>query len=419
MAEFDLTFTLSKYLDKHLILPLLSWQLDKDDPIYSRKSLQEAQLEIVKKTNMTDFAVELYSEIHDTEEIPAELQKRAEAIDNTVSDKINELDSLYDKLCSSDRSQITAEILARFRSLIEFRFDCGQYGDSTIKFLQFYRAHAPTEQARMSTGWGALSACVLAAQWANEGEQDWESALEAFRDLQDSLRVFIGADQLTLLTHRNWLIHWSLFVFYNHPEGHVQAIDFLSEDDYMSAIQTTCPHILRYLAVSLVVVQKRTALMTKVALIINEEKDNYSDPITEFLRLLLVEYDFEAAEKMLSECGSVLDNDFFLSFYKEEFIRSAQLLFFKTFCSVHRRVDYKDLAVRLNIQTDQQPEEWAVSLIEKLSLNAKIDAKNDHIVMTPEVPNVYERVISKTKAIDIRVDDILGQLRRKYDKRGA
>eukprot|EP01083_Nonionella_stella_P162637 534107_1 len=61
---------------------------------------------------------------------------------------------------------ITSEIQARFRSLIEFCFDCDQYGDSTMEFLQFYRAHALTEHAHMPTGWSALAACVLAVKWA-------------------------------------------------------------------------------------------------------------------------------------------------------------------------------------------------------------------------------------------------------------
>ena len=77
----------------------------------------------------------------------------------------------------------------------------------------------------------------------------------------------------------------------------------------------------------------------EVVRVIEEEAENYSDPVTKFLLALLVEYDFEAAEEQLKLCADVIDNDFFLSQYKDEFLSSARALYFKCFCRVHQRID--------------------------------------------------------------------------------
>jgi len=61
-----------------------------------------------------------------------------------------------------------------------------------------------------------------------------------------------------LLQQRTWLIHWSLFVFFNHAKGRDEIIDlFLYQAPYLNAIQTMCPWILRYLTTAVITNKRR------------------------------------------------------------------------------------------------------------------------------------------------------------------
>lgn len=64
----------------------------------------------------------------------------------------------------------------------------------------------------------------------------------------------------------------------------------------------TCPHILRYLAAS--VIYKR-ANVDDIIRIIEQEKYQYCDPVTQFLEALYINVDFEEAEEKLKECETV------------------------------------------------------------------------------------------------------------------
>ncbi|CAG0909375.1 unnamed protein product, partial [Cyprideis torosa] len=140
------------------------------------------------------------------------------------------------------------------------------------------------------------------------------------------------------LVQRTWLLHWSLFVFFNHVKGKDLIIDlFLYQQQYLNAIQTMCPHILRYLAAAVITnKQHRRTVMKDLVKVIQQESYTYRDPITEFLEHLYVNFDFDGAQKKLRECETVLMNDFFLVGCQEDFIENARLMIFETFCRIHQ-----------------------------------------------------------------------------------
>lgn len=65
-AEFDLTQRISKYLDKHLIFPLLEFLSQKQ--MYDGAEIEAAKLELIEKTNMVDYAVDIYQQLNQTSE---------------------------------------------------------------------------------------------------------------------------------------------------------------------------------------------------------------------------------------------------------------------------------------------------------------------------------------------------------------
>ena len=57
-AKFDLTQKIAYYLDRHLTFPLLEFNCEKD--VFNKEDLEVARLELLKKTNMVDFAKDVH-----------------------------------------------------------------------------------------------------------------------------------------------------------------------------------------------------------------------------------------------------------------------------------------------------------------------------------------------------------------------
>jgi translation initiation factor 3 subunit E len=150
----------------------------------------------------------------------------------------------------------------------------------------------------------------------------------------------------------------------------------------------------------------------RVAVILRSELDEstepfeqaeyaYKDPITEFILCLYVKFDFQKAQVYLEECEKVLENDFFLRNYTKEFIENARQIIFETFCRIHQCISISRLAEKLNMN-EKEAERWIVNLIKNARLDAKIDTKRGHVVMSDHATNAHQQVIEKTKHLQVR-----------------
>ena len=83
---------------------------------------------------------------------------------------------------------------------------------------------------------------------------------------------------LLSLQQRTWLIHWSLFVFFNHAKGRDLIIDmFLDSQLYLNAIQTMCPHILRYLTTAVITNKsRRRSVLKDLVKVIQQVREEHS-----------------------------------------------------------------------------------------------------------------------------------------------
>ena len=68
MADHDLTQTIIPYCDRHLVFPLLAHLVENE--VFPVEQVQAAQYELAKGTNMVDYAVSLFEQLHPDEEIP-------------------------------------------------------------------------------------------------------------------------------------------------------------------------------------------------------------------------------------------------------------------------------------------------------------------------------------------------------------
>eukprot|EP00013_Stygamoeba_regulata_P024750 CAMPEP_0177658294 /NCGR_PEP_ID=MMETSP0447-20121125/16722_1 /TAXON_ID=0 /ORGANISM="Stygamoeba regulata, Strain BSH-02190019" /LENGTH=471 /DNA_ID=CAMNT_0019162867 /DNA_START=13 /DNA_END=1428 /DNA_ORIENTATION=+ len=429
--EYDITSVVGNYLDRHLVFPLLEFlQLQG---IYAEEDILDAKLELLSKTNMVDYAIDIHqsraaklegekaAESKEGEEKKAAsaelLARRQEVMDlwqsllrdaapllncfqpedpdkedsPLIVDRLKE-ENLFHMSYLQEKYGANADALNSFFKFAKFQYDIGKYAKAA-EYLRHYRMLSNHEERNLSALWGQFAAQILT--------QDWEMALSVMLELKELIDTRKGVTPTVQLQQRTWLIHWSLFVFFNHPNGRNGIIDMFFQERYLNAIETTCPHILRYLSAAVITNRRRRNVLKDLVRAIETEAHTYRDPVTEFLECLYSRCDFDAAQLKLRECEKVLDNDFFLVACKDEFLENARLCIFETYCRIHSCIDIGMLAAKLDLE-QEAAEHWIVNLIRNAHLDAKIDSAANQVVLGTLTPSVYQLCIEKTKGLSFR-----------------
>merc|ERR1719445_497734 len=364
---------------------------------------------------MVDFAMDVHKGLYPDQDVPPTLVDKRSKVVEQFKQLQAETDPVMKILVdpevirqiqqSRDSKQLLDFLMKGYNfkpemidvcyNFAKFQYECGNYSGAS-EYLYFHRILVqPTDRNYLNGMWGKLAAEILM--------QNWDTALEDLNRLKTFIDESTFGSNLQTLQQRTWLIHWSLFVFFNHPKGRDLIIDlFLYQKQYLNAIQTTCPWILRYLATA-VITNKSTRRNVMKDLIkgIQEESYTYQDPITSFIEALYVKFDFDGAQQKLRECETVLVNDFFLVACQEEFVESSRMMIFETFCRIHQCISIKMLAQKLNMDTNDA-ERWIVNLIRNAKLDAKIDSQLGHVVMGTQTTSPLEQLIERTKGLSFR-----------------
>ncbi|XP_021724199.1 eukaryotic translation initiation factor 3 subunit E-like [Chenopodium quinoa] len=427
MASYDLTPKIAPHLDRHLVFPLLEFLQERE--MYPEDQLLRNKIELLNQTNMVDYAMDIHKSLYHTDDVPQEMMdRRVEVVARLKSleegaaplvsflqneDKVQELraDKQYNLQMLNERYQIGPEQIEALYQYAKFQFECGNYSGAA-DFLYQYRALCTNSERSLSALWGKLAAEILM--------QNWDIALEELNRLKEIIDSKAFTSPLNQVQNRIWLMHWSLFIFFNHDNGRTQIIDLFNQDKYLNAIQTNAPHLLRYLATAFIVNKRRRPQFKDFVKVIQPEQCSYKDPITEFLACVYVNYDFDGAQQKLRECEEVILNDPFLGKrveegsyttvpLRDEFLENARLFICETYCRIHQRIELGVLAEKLNLSYEEA-ERWIMTLIRTSKLDAKIDSKLGTIVMEPNYPNVYEQLIDHTKALSGRTYKLVGQL---------
>ncbi|KAK6149117.1 hypothetical protein DH2020_016642 [Rehmannia glutinosa] len=332
-AKYDLTQRIAPQLDRHLVFPLLEFLQERG--LYPEEDILKAKIELLNNTNMVDYAMDIHKSLYRSDDVPQGLDyfySSVEVLFNMVP--LSDLPSTwFDHLgVLVEMVERRAEVVGRLKALEEG-------AAPLIAFLQNPNAY-------------------------QEMRADKQHNLQMLSDRYQNF-----ASPLNQVQSRIWLMHWSLFIFFNHDNGRTQIIDLFNQDKYLNAIQTNAPHLLRYLATAFIVNKRRRPQFKEFIKVIQQEQYSYEDPITEFLACIYVNYDFDGAQKKMREV----------------------------------------LAEKLNLNYEEA-ERWIVNLIRTSKLEAKVDSETGTIVMEPNHTNVYEQLIDHTKALSGRTYKLVSQL---------
>ena len=433
------------YLDRHLIYPLLNFTSDEnaEQPIETKKAI----LELLKPTNMIDFTGQLDQEIRDLPDMPDEYRRKRDLViqqRDTLDEETSTISRLLDDEnvvanLRSDKVQnlaylkdnhgVTVEMVNRLFEFGQFQYRCGVYpeaadllyrfrvlvsrpGTEHVAMLRVLMHLQSTDNEKVAeANWGKLASEILSV--------NWEAAHDEIKKLQESIESRLFSNPLAQLVHRTWLIHWSLFALFNHEAARDPLTDMFFSAPYINTIQTNCPWILRYLAAAVITNRNRSRnsnqyqkQLKDLVRIVRQEGHEHRDPVTDFIKALYIDFDFEEAQRKLGETEEILKNDFFLLATADSFVDSARHLISESYCKIHQRIDIKcicllcrnvaqltsarDLSTRLGLSQDEG-EKWIVNLIRDTRVDAKIDYQAGTVVMNHPPQSVYQQVIERTK----------------------
>ena len=346
--QYDYLPKMIPYLDRHLVYPLLN-------DMEPSPQITKMMFELMKETNMTDFVADVDAKLRGKSDRPKEyeekrekvLQKRAEleeetaklrglledqdVVSNLRSDKVANLNYL------KENHGVTVDMVDALYNYGQFQYSCGAYQPAAELLYQFRVLSTDNDKIASAT-WGKLASEILSTEW--------DQAMEEIQKVKESIDTRLFNNPLAQLQHRTWLIHWSLFPFFNYDAARDTLTELYFSPAYINTIQTLCPWILRYLTAAVITNRLRSRnsnayqkQLKDLIRVVKQEGYEYSDPLTDFVRALYVDFDFEEARKKLELAEEILKRDFFLGSLSEIFVDSARFLISEAYCKIHARID--------------------------------------------------------------------------------
>ncbi len=349
-------------LDRHLVFPLLNFQEEETPEDEDTTDIIQLKYGLLKQTNMSDFVGDLYAQLNNLSERPQEYaQKReevlaqrqkheeetekiqallsdADVVGNLRADKVSNMNFL------KETHGVTPEMVDQLYAYGQFQYTCGDYTSAAELLYQFRILSTDNDKVSAAT-WGKLASDILTT--------NWESAMEEVAKIKESIETRLFNNPLAQLQHRTWLLHWSLFPFFNYDAARDTLTEMFFSPAFINTIQTSCPWILRYLAAAVITNRNRPGGKNSYVLgnyqrqlkdlvrIVRQEQYEYTDPVTGFVKALYVDFDFEEAQKRLSEADEILRSDFFLVAASDSFLDAARHLISESYCKIHQRIDIK------------------------------------------------------------------------------
>ncbi|CAD7936876.1 unnamed protein product [Amoebophrya sp. A120] len=460
-SKYDLTPKLAQFLDSHLLLIVMNG-LEKKE-VYPAEVIKPEIIEVLRsRTDLVSILQDKDPNNNYNDELRAsadkvEAQKRElapllskleskgiGAVENPETGELQSADSsssssLHEQLMNVNGFQGLADLglskdhLDGYYTWCLSLYNIGLYDQSIenlavyeklytkvmAKELEILQAQLPPGDpvyvqekknfnARLlSVKWGMLAG-YIATECKDAEAAAQILALDEFLEEPGS-----GLSKKAILIQRTWLQHWMLFVLFRDGDlesAHSQiqrVMELFLSEKYLALISLMCPHMLRYAAAVFLLNKKLKPMLKDLIHVLNQDKQNYADPLTEFLLALHQDLDFETAKKKLDELQIACNNDYFLwGDNLTVILANARLAIFSIYCRIHQSVDISTIADKMSMPAEMA-EQWIVELIQTGKLSGACidsDANGTSSVFFPkEETEIYQQVLEKTQNMAFRL----------------
>lgn len=395
--KYDLTGTLTQFVDRHLLYPLL----ENSVCIYPANVIDQLEFDVLKDTYMLKSLQEIYHNIHpDEKDLPQEFATR----EKEIMDKLVPLNESTKKtleiLCSPEVQQHLKQDKISNRELIK------AHGIDDAKILELYEfgklqynrgdyvmaSDLLNNFKLLSTDQTLVQKAVCGKLVSDIMSGDVDEAKEELNKLREIIdnKTFTGTsiEQLKL---RNWMIHNSLFIYFSEKEltdpSHLSTMNELfMSSSYSSTIEASSPWILRYIIAS-ILYTKDFRRLKDVAKAVEIESYEYQDPFTTLINVLTTSFEFHRLASIIEEIKIVAETDFFLNHLnKDILLANIYELSIKNILKVYKTATAKDL--QKFIGNVEIPDEFLV-------------VKND------KSDDLYFQTYEKTKALSFKSSQFL------------
>ncbi len=444
--KYDLTDKFVHFLDRHLVYPLIENLEFTHDP----KEVEEWEYGLLKDTYMTKFVEEKWLGLHPGEELPKEFAEKQEKIQkelvilNDSTKKTLEIlssqevqenlkqDKSYNREYLSKNHGIDDAKIYELYKFGKFQYNRGDYVMAS-DLLNNFRLLSTNQELNFSATWGKLAAEIISFFWSEAMNE-----FNKLREIIDS-RNYQGTT-IDQLNKRTWLIHYSLFIFFNSNFTATDAdsseeseseekqesdkkknlsernknlsimIDLFLSSSYLSTIQASCPWILRYLIVALLQT-KQYKRLRDIVRAVDVETYEYQDPFTKLIESLFVTFEFDNLSDLIEQISVLIETDFFISnLDAQNLVLNMQELIFNTVTKVYTGLTEENLCKMFNED---------LPVVQKFLAERKdqvtVAEDGSIVVKTQAPPTVYQQVYEKTKAFNFKTNQILNTAFNKTD----
>lgn len=418
----DLTMRMTRFLDIHMVLHFIDFL--KEAELQPENVLQRARISCLEQTKMVEALQDVVQELpadsplkakYASMDWDAKRDATLQALDeqeaqlapvfqffqqeSVINDIIKGGNQLTPEYLAAQHN-INAQQLEAFYSLAKFKYECGLYDEAEQMLSKYMLVHQPTNHGKvLSCHWGRLAARILLRN-VDAAFKDLTAVKEAIDN-----RSIAPAEQLH---QRSWLLHWSLFVFFNQPQGQDNLVDFFTERPLLQTVENKCPWLLRYFVASVILSKrKRNSMRPMLVEEIRQMSYLYSDPFTQFVEQLYDQFDFDAAQETLKDCYKIAKADFFLAPLADRFRDEATKMIFEAYCQIHHKVDISALANKLDM-SQEEAEKCIVDLVRNSTLDARIDSSTNSAVVRSPDRDPHQKIVERTRDLTQR-STVLGQ----------
>jgi translation initiation factor 3 subunit E len=186
------------FLDTHLTLQILDFYIEKE--IYPKEQLIQTKISVLQKTK-------LFSELKKLGETNSEKEKETESLlKKYEEDYKNSPYEKADQLLLLDYSKLS--------------YETGNYEKSYDLLVHYKKVSTDTEKL-LGTYWGRYASALKM--------KDWTKALQEYSFLKEAIESSNNEDDLL---HRSWFLNWSLFLFFNLPNGKDLLLELFMADKF-------------------------------------------------------------------------------------------------------------------------------------------------------------------------------------------